>query len=123
MSSIRASIKCNCGQRIIARDVMQTGYYLRLFGPSYVYVKYRCSRCRKMGEQFIKQEEWEGGILRDSAEEVPQEEKERFESLGPIDINEVIDFHFALENLSDLKTLEPPHPPSKKVKQRSSSER
>ncbi len=123
MGSIRASIKCNCGQRIIARDVMQTGYYLRLFGPSYVYVKYRCSRCRKMGEQFIKQEEWESGILRDMTEEVPQEEKERFETLGPIDINEVIDFHFALENLNDLKTLEPPHPPSKKVKQRSSSER
>lgn len=123
MSSIRASIKCNCGQRIIARDVMQTGYYLRLFGPSYVYVKYRCSRCRKMGEQFIKQEEWENGILRDLTEEVPQEEKERFEALGPIDINEVIDFHFALESMNDLKTLEPPHPPSKKVKQRSSSER
>ena len=123
MSSIRASIKCNCGQRIIARDVMQTGYYLRLFGPSYVYVKYRCSRCRKMGEQFIKQEEWESGILRDLTEEMPQEEKDRFESLGPIDINEVIDFHFALENMQDLKTLEPPHPPAKKVKQRSSSER
>lgn len=123
MSSIRASIKCNCGQRIIARDVMQTGYYLRLFGPSYVYVKYRCSRCRKMGEQFIKQEEWENGILRDLTEEMPQEEKDRFEALGPIDINEVIDFHFALENMHDLKTLEPPHPPSKKVKQRSSSER
>jgi hypothetical protein len=76
-----------------------------------------------MGEQFIKQEEWESGILRDMTEEVPQDEKERFETLGPIDINEVIDFHFALENLSDLKTLEPPHPPSKKVKQRSSSER
>ena len=123
MSSIRAYIKCNCGQRIIGRDVMQTGYYLRLFGPSYVYVKYRCSRCRKMGEQFIKQEEWENGILRDMTEEVPQQDKEKFENLGPIDINEVIDFHFALENSNDLKTLGAPHPPAKKVKQRSSSER
>lgn len=101
---------------------MQTGYYLRLFGPSYVYVKYRCSRCRKLGEQFIKQEEWEGGILKDSTEELAQDDKERFENLGTIDINEVIDFHFALENLSKIEGIEPA-PQRKKVKQRSSTER
>ncbi len=123
MSSIRTSINCHCGQRVIARDVMQTGFYLRLFGPSYVYVKYRCSRCKKLGEQFVKQEEWDGGILRNAAEEIAVDDKERFETLGPIDINEVIDFHFQLENVSDLKVFEPPHPPAKKVKQRSSTER
>ena len=56
MSNMRTSIKCNCGQRVIAKDVVQHGYYLRLFGPSFVYVKFRCSRCKKLGEQFIKQE-------------------------------------------------------------------
>ena len=123
MSGIRTSIHCHCGQRVIARDVMQTGFYLRLFGPSYVYVKYRCSRCKKLGEQFVKQEEWDGGILRNTAEEIAVDDKERFEGLGPIDINEVIDFHFQLENVNDLKGMEPPHPPAKKVKQRSSTER
>jgi hypothetical protein len=101
---------------------MQTGFYLRLFGPSYVYVKYRCSRCKKLGEQFVKQEEWDGGILRSSSEEIAVDDKERFDTLGPIDINEVIDFHFQLENLDDLKGIDPPHPPTKKVKQRSSTE-
>lgn len=123
MSNMRTSIRCNCGQRVINRDVMQTGFYLRLFGPSYVYVKYRCSRCKKLGEQFVKQEEWEGGILRNSVEELATEDRERFESLGPIDINEVIDFHFQLENMGDLKGIDPPHAAPKKVKQRSSSER
>lgn len=123
MSGIRSSIQCHCGQRIIARDVMQTGFYLRLFGPSYVYVKYRCSRCKKLGEQFVKQEEWDGGILRSAAEEIAADDKERFDALGPIDINEVIDFHFQLENLGDLKGIDPPHPPTKKVKQRSTTER
>jgi hypothetical protein len=122
MGSIRTSVKCHCGQRVIARDVMQTGYYLRLFGPSFVYVKYRCSRCRKLGEQFIKQEEWDGGILKDSLEEVGQDDKERFEDLGAIDINEVIDFHFALENLSTLDGVTPSSP-VKKVKQKTSTER
>jgi DNA-directed RNA polymerase subunit RPC12/RpoP len=106
MSNMRTSIKCNCGQRIIAKDVVQHGYYLRLFGPSFVYVKFRCSRCKKLGEQFIKQEEWEEGILKDVAIECSGDERETFTAQGPIDINEVIDFHFALENMPDLKSLE-----------------
>ena len=106
MSNMRTSIKCNCGQRIIAKDVVQHGYYLRLFGPSFVYVKFRCSRCKKLGEQFIKQEEWEDGILKEVATEMGTDEREVFATQGPIDINEVIDFHFALENLADLKTLD-----------------
>ncbi|NLB56781.1 MAG: hypothetical protein GX811_13655 [Lentisphaerae bacterium] len=98
--SAKTMIKCNCGQRIIAKDVMQTGYYLRLFGPSFVYVKYRCSRCKKLGEQFVKQEDWEDGILQDVINEVTAEEKQKFKSLGGIDIHEVINAHRELEKLS-----------------------
>jgi hypothetical protein len=97
---------------------VQHGYYLRLFGPSFVYVKYRCSRCKKLGEQFIKQEEWEEGILKDVVAEVSTEEKDVFTAQGPIDINEVIDFHFALENLTDLKSLDLSLPAAKKSKAR-----
>ena len=113
MSNMRTSIKCNCGQRIIAKDVMQHGYYLRLFGPSFVYVKFRCSHCKKLGEQFIKQEEWEDGILKDSAIELSHDEKEQFTVQGAISINEVIDFHFELEKMSDLKSLAALIPPKK----------
>jgi DNA-directed RNA polymerase subunit RPC12/RpoP len=97
--SMKSMIKCNCGQRIIAKDVMQTGYYLRLFGPSFVYVKFRCSRCKKLGEQFVKQEDWEDGILRDIPSERTSDEKTKFEAMGPIDIHEAIDAHFKLEDL------------------------
>ena len=118
MSNMRTSIKCNCGQRIIAKDVVQHGYYLRLFGSSFVYVKFRCSHCKKLGEQFIKQEEWEEGILKDSALELSHDEKEQFTSQGAISINEVIDFHFELEKMTNLKSLEPTMP-LKKHKSRS----
>jgi hypothetical protein len=84
---------------------MQTGYYLRLFGPSFVYVKYRCSRCKKLGEQFVKQEEWEEGILSDSPCEVSAEESRRFKGMGKIDIHECIDAHFELEKVSSLNEL------------------
>jgi hypothetical protein len=101
----KTAIKCSCGQRIGQKDVMQTGYYMRMFGPSFVYVKFRCSRCKKLGEQFVKQEDWEGGILKDSPIETSSTEKERFKALGPIDMRELVDFHYALESLNDLSAL------------------
>ena len=102
---MKSTIKCNCGQRVIAKDVMQTGYYLRLFGPSFVYVKFRCSRCKKLGEQFVKQEEWEEGILSDAPSEMSADERKKFKKLGNIDIHECIDAHFELEKLSNLSEL------------------
>lgn len=106
--AVKPSIKCNCGQRIIEKDVMQTGYYLRLFGPSFVYVKFRCSRCKKLGEQFVKQDQWEDGMLKDTHAEIEQNEKGSFREMGPISVNEQIDFHFNLDSteaLSSLKNL------------------
>ena len=101
----RSMIRCNCGQRILIKDVMQTGYYLRLVGPSFVYIKYRCSRCKKLGEQFVKQEEWEEGILQDTPNEIEPEEQKRFEQMGKIDIHECIDAHFELEKMTNLREL------------------
>jgi hypothetical protein len=84
---------------------MQTGHYPRMFGPSFVFVRYRCSRCKKHGEQFVKQEEWDAGIFRDSGVEFSSNERERFATLGPIEMRELADFHHSLESLSDLSTL------------------
>lgn len=101
----RTAIRCNCGQRIGPREVMQTGHFPRMFGPSLVSVRYRCSRCKKMGEQFVKQEEWDAGILKDSGVETTSSERERLNSLGAIEMRELADFHSALETLPDLSTL------------------
>jgi hypothetical protein len=84
---------------------MQTGYYLRLFGPSFVYVKFRCSRCKKLGEQFVKQEDWEDGILKDIPSEITQTEKDGLQVMGPISVNEQINFHFDLDSGEALKEL------------------
>lgn len=81
---------------------MQQGYYVRQFGPSYVYIKFRCSRCKKLGEHFIKQEEWEEGMLRDNALELSTSERSRFEGMGKITLDEMIDFHYELERLNTI---------------------
>ena len=101
----KTAIKCNCGQRIGQKDVMQTGYYMRMFGPSFVYVKFRCSRCKKLGEQFVKQEDWEEGILKDPTAEPTSTEKERFTAMGPIGMPELVQFHNALDEPDVLAAL------------------
>src|SRR5436853_414814 len=52
---MKTTIKCNCGQRISSRDVMQQGSYGRHFGPSSVSIKFRCSRSTTLGEHFIEE--------------------------------------------------------------------
>lgn len=101
----RTAVRCSCGQRIGQKEVLHAGYYPRPFGPSYVLVRYRCSRCRKTGEQFLKQEEWTGGILRDGTVEASSQERERFQTLGPIQTAEQAAFHHELESLTDLGAL------------------
>lgn len=102
---MKAAVKCHCGQRIFARDVVQQGYYVRKFGPSYVYLRFRCSRCKKLGEHFIKHEEWEEGILRDDVTEATDEELRRFDRLGPITAAEMAEFHGKLSALGALSEL------------------
>lgn len=101
----RTALRCTCGQRIGEREVLRAGYYPRPFGPSYVLVRYRCSRCRKRGEQFLKQEEWESGILNDASLELDAVAKKHFASQGPITVSEQADFHHQLEHLGSLSDL------------------
>jgi DNA-directed RNA polymerase subunit RPC12/RpoP len=99
------AIRCNCGQRIVARDVLQRSWYVRVFGPSFMYLKFRCSRCKRMGEKFVEQEKWDDTILRDIPSEVSLDEKRRLERLGKIGVEEQIEFHFALDNPDTLREL------------------
>ena len=102
---MKTKLKCHCGQRILRRDVMQQGMYVRQVGPSYVYIKYRCSRCKKLGEHFVKQDEWEENLLRENTTDATDTEKSRFASQGMITLDEMRDFHHALENLNAIPNL------------------
>lgn len=81
---------------------MKQGFYPRQYGPSYVYIKYRCSRCKKLGEHFVKQEEWEDGLLKDNLTELTPEEKSRFDALGQITYTELAEVHRQLDGLEKL---------------------
>ena len=98
-------IRCHCGQRIVAKDVLQRSWYVRVFGPSFMYLKFRCSRCKRLGEKFIEQDKWDDTILRDIPAEITLEEKKRFDRLGKITVDEEIDFHFRMEDPNLLRAL------------------
>ena len=102
---MKTGLMCRCGQRITRRDVMQQGIYMRQSGPNYVYLKYRCSRCKKLGEHYVKHEEWEDSLLLEGGTEQSQKERQRFSKLGAITLDEMRRFHHALEGMQTLPDL------------------
>jgi hypothetical protein len=80
--------------------VIQTGLYLSVLGPSYVYVRYRCGRCKRMGEQLVEQESWDPAVLQPPPRPRSEVDLRRFAEMGEITPDEVIAFHYALETLS-----------------------
>src|SRR5262249_17564381 len=96
---------CLCGRRVGAKDVLRGSWYVRVFGPSFMYLKFRCSRCKRLGEKFIEQDKWDDTILRDIPSELSIDEKKRFDKLGPISVDEQIDFHFSLDDPAVLSGL------------------
>ena len=54
--------ECKCGHIVEPPDVTNFKFYERFIGPYFVYVKFRCPVCQKVGERFLKQEQWEQGL-------------------------------------------------------------
>lgn len=75
-------------------------------GPSYVYVRYRCGRCKRMGEQLVEQEAWDPIVLQPPQHKPGEIDLRRFVEMGEITAEEVIDFHYAVARL----TSEPEEP-------------
>jgi len=84
----------------VHRDVLQTGLYLSVLGPSFVYVRYRCGRCKRVGERLFEEQAWDPAVLRPTRTQASDPDLRRFERMGEISAEEVIDFHYDLERLT-----------------------
>jgi hypothetical protein len=89
----------------VGKDVLQRNWFVRVFGASFMYLKFRCSRCKRLGERFIEQEKWDDSLLRDIPAEITIGEKREFERLGGISVDEQIQFHFSLDDPACLSLL------------------
>jgi DNA-directed RNA polymerase subunit RPC12/RpoP len=102
-------VRCRCGHQVLAKEVLRTDLYERRASEGssreYVYVKYRCQRCKRMGEAFVPESRWDRSILEPAQNEMNDTERDQFLDEAPISDDEVLDFHKRLQNLADLNDL------------------
>lgn len=79
--------------------MIQTGLYVSVLGPSYVYVRFRCGRCKRVREQLIQEAAWDPSVLHECGAGVSDADLDRFERMGEITPEEVIEFHYRLDRL------------------------
>lgn len=101
----KSSIVCACGRRIEGREVLQHGYFMSHWKPVWVFVKYRCSRCRMLGEKLVDYNQWDESIL--DGEPSEDDLVETATPLGEIDDEEVREFakRISVLRASDLDQL------------------
>lgn len=90
--SVREGIWCACGRRITIRDVLQHGFVMARWVPRFVFVQYRCPRCQATAREMVQFEQWNSALLDPPDLEPTPEEWERFEELGEISHEEMIEF-------------------------------
>jgi hypothetical protein len=92
-------IRCQCGHRVTVREVLQAGLHLNGQGTPYVYVRFRCARCKRVGQRLVHRASWDHDVLEPIGAPLSAADRERFERLGPISPEELLDFHEAVERL------------------------
>ncbi len=106
-------VRCRCGHQVLSKEVLRTDLYERRapdFGDAsreYVYVKYRCRRCKRMGEAFVAESRWDWAMLEAEPNEMTDQERDRFLDEEPVSTEEIINFHRQLQEFSllDLATF------------------
>jgi len=92
--------RCECGHEVGRHDVLQVGVILRPHRPICVIFKFRCPRCGRIGERLVEYPHLAAFIPSRAA--VREGDEERFREMGPITVDEVIEFHRQLKRLKAL---------------------
>lgn len=98
----RAIVRCRCGHQVQAKEVLRTDLYERRSSDGsaeYVCVRYRCRRCRHLGESFVAEKLWDWSALELDNSELSDDEREVFRKSEPISEEELRAFHDELETL------------------------
>lgn len=101
----RPAVRCRCGHQVLAKEVLRTDLYERPSGREYVYVKYRCKRCKRVGETFIAENRWDWRIFDVPQNEMSESELDAFAEQNPITSEDLLDFHRLLTQISTTTDL------------------
>ena len=103
----QSQVQCKyCGHSVRSREVLRTDLYEREPDRAYVYVKFRCAHCKRMGQLFIPEHRWDWQWMERGCEELNDAERDTLSQAGPITDSEVQDFHNWLKSVarwSDFK--------------------
>jgi hypothetical protein len=110
----KPSVRCRCGHAVLAKEVLRTDLYERPSGKNYVYIKFRCRRCKRLGQAFIAETSWDWSVFEPARDEMSDSERELFASQSPVSVSELLDFHCSLEATDSIALagweLTPPQP-------------
>lgn len=98
-------VRCRCGHQVLGREVLRTQACEKPSGAESIYVKFRCRRCKKIGESFIPHDEWNPAIFEVPHDEMKVEERDRFIGAQAIASGDVISFHRALQATDSIDEL------------------
>ena len=101
----RPAVRCRCGHQVLAKEVLRTDLYERPSGREYVYVKYRCKRCKRVGETFIAENRWDWRIFEVPQNEMSESEFEAFAEQNPITSEDLLDFHLLRGKIATTSEL------------------
>jgi hypothetical protein len=88
-------IRCFCNQEISLENIFQIGVYLKSDGESFIILKFRCPKCHNFGEIILETDLFD--FIKGA--DLTKEEKKKFEKMGKITPEEILEFHKNLEKL------------------------
>ena len=101
----KAIVRCHCGHQVLAKEVLRTDLYERASGREYVYVKYRCRRCKRLGEAFVAENRWDWSVLEPARNEMTEAERDLFLDRAPISEVEYLEFQVDLREINCISEL------------------
>ena len=113
ISMNKTVVRCRCGHQVMAREVLRTDLYERASGRDYIYIKFRCTRCKRLGQTFIPEANFDWHSLESAPDEMTPQERDRALEAGPISAGELMAFHAALKNIASVGQLQSPDSPPK----------
>jgi len=97
---------------VLAKEVLRTDLYERSSGREYVYVKFRCRRCKRMGEVFVSERQWDWSIFEPARNEMSDAERDVFLDQDAISVAEIILFHRRLKEVERISEMQEQAPPA-----------
>jgi DNA-directed RNA polymerase subunit RPC12/RpoP len=73
-------VRCRCGHQVLSKEVLRTDLYERRApgdgSREYVYLKYRCGRCKRIAEAFVPESRWDWSMLEAARNEMSDQERD-----------------------------------------------